>query len=107
MRLISCLTALLLLWGNAASGADSRRTPRRLIGKDLLGPVYAATLSNITVTPSTISFALTDPDTNPSVAGNATATLTWSITQAPDNRQTWTLTAQAPSASFSGCATVP
>jgi hypothetical protein len=58
----------------------------------------------LTVSPATISFSATNPGTLPVVAGSAAATASWT---ALGSGNTWTLTVQAASPTFSNCSTVP
>ncbi len=105
MRRIPPFVAIALVIGSGfADGKDEKS--RRPFAITDLPPVYAATLGPILATPATISFSATDPDLG-SAAGSATSTVTWSILNGRDNKQTWTLTAQAGGASFTGCATIP
>jgi hypothetical protein len=77
-------------------------------GHTTAGPATAklrplATVSNMTVSPSTISFLATDPDLG--VAPQA-VTVTWTATAGVLFRP-WTLTGMASSGTFTGCPTVP
>ena len=67
-------------------------------------PKLVLTISNMTATPGTISFQAIDPDLG-AVPGTPAASVTWNaIGLIPSS---WTLTVQAPSASFSGCPSIP
>ena len=63
-----------------------------------------ATVSNLAVSPTSITFTATDPDLG-TVVGPAT-TVTWHATN-QDNGKTWTLKVAASASTFAGCATVP
>ncbi|MBZ5511574.1 MAG: hypothetical protein LAN70_10440 [Acidobacteriia bacterium] len=64
---------------------------------------FAVSVTSFTATPSPISIAASDPDTNPTPS--ASATLRWTQAGATINR-TWNVKVTAP-ASFPGCSTVP
>lgn len=59
----------------------------------------------VTVSPATISFTATNPNSAPVVAGSATATASWN--NLDFNTGAWNLTVQSAAASFVNCATVP
>jgi hypothetical protein len=66
--------------------------------------IAPATISGLTATPATVTFAATDPDLSP--FGGTAATVTWSaLLGLPTN--TWMLSVQAGASAFSGDATVP
>lgn len=56
--------------------ARPQQQGRMVVPSNLVMPM-ATTLSAISAVPATISFSLTDPTTTPSVAGNSTATVSW------------------------------
>ena len=58
----------------------------------------------LTVNPATITFSATNPGTLPVVAGSSTAVATWS---ALASGNTWSLTVQATTPTFTNCSTVP
>lgn len=58
----------------------------------------------VNVTPASISFNATNPDSVPVVAGNASASVTW---QALSGGNNWNLKVQASSPSFANCPAVP
>src|SRR5690242_18889120 len=59
----------------------------------------------MSASPSTISFAASDPDT-PLVAGNSSAAISATVSGGKTNR-TWNMTVQAPSSSFTNCGQLP
>jgi hypothetical protein len=61
-------------------------------------------VSQLRVTPSTISFMANSPGST--IAGGSVATLSWNITQGR-NGKSWTLRVGANSPSFGSCTTVP
>jgi hypothetical protein len=65
-----------------------------------------ATLSTPKATPATIQFTANQPGTGTPVAGNSSATVTWTLTGGVRNN-TWTLSVYANSTTFTGCTTVP
>jgi predicted phage tail protein len=60
----------------------------------------------LNVSPATIAFTATNPDSTPAVAGSASASLTWS-SNAGKGGATWTLTVQGSASSFTNCPGVP
>ena len=94
----ACIVAALLGAGPAGSGAVKGRTTAALASARLR-PL--ATVSNMTVTPSTITFVASDPDLG--VASRA-VTVAWTATGGVNP---WTLKGMASSTTFTGCATVP
>jgi len=66
-------------------------------------PSAQATVS-MYVSPSSISFTATDPDTG-IVAGNTASTVFWFYSGI--NKKTWSMSLQAGATTFSGCSTVP
>ena len=95
---------LALLLAPAVYGAG-QKTKRPVTPAVSLPVAAAATVSSLAVSPATISFAATDPDVTPSVAGNSLATVTWSLSNG--SNVNWTLSVQAGAGSFTGCSTVP
>ena len=65
-------------------------------------PLATANFS-VYASPSSISFAATNPD-SPTVAGSATTTVSWTTTSTPAN-DPWKLQVSSTSSSFSNCAT--
>jgi hypothetical protein len=63
------------------------------------------TVSSLMATPGTVSFSAMNPDTG-AVSGSSVATLGWSV-MSGSHTQSWTLSVQASSSAFTGCATVP
>jgi hypothetical protein len=59
----------------------------------------------VSVSPATVSFTATNPNSAPVVAGNATATASWN--NLDFNTGPWNLTVQAGAGSFGNCPTVP
>lgn len=81
--------------------------PKRPVAAALSLPTAAAsTVNSLAVSPLSISFGATDPDTAPSVAGSSSATVSFGLSGG-SNGATWTLAVQAAGSSFTGCATVP
>ena len=60
---------------------------------------------SLTVTPATVTFSATNPDTSPVDSGSATTSVSW--TNLDFNTGAWNLTLQATSSSFANCPTVP
>jgi hypothetical protein len=67
--------------------------------------VHPAASFSVNVSPATITFSATDPDTAPVVAGSAPASVTWQ--NLDFNSGAWGLTVQANASTFSNCPTVP
>lgn len=63
------------------------------------------TISSLTSTPGTVTFAATNPDSG-AVSGSSAATLHWSVLGG-SNSQNWAVSVQASSSAFTGCPTVP
>ena len=104
MRRVMVLPLALIL-APAVYGAGQKAT-RPVTPAVSVGVAAATTVSGLAVSPATISFSATDPDTAPSVAGNSSATVSWSITGgSPSNTQS--LSVQAGGSTFTGCNTVP
>lgn len=60
----------------------------------------------LTVSPATITFSATNPNTLPVVTGSSAATATW-WASGSGNTHTWTLKVQAAASTFAHCSTVP
>jgi hypothetical protein len=84
--------------------AGPRVTAKTEAAAPQLPPLPATTITSASVTPGTISFNTSNPDSQPVVNGSATATVTWQT--ANSLLQKWTLAVSAP-ASFGSCGTVP
>lgn len=93
------ITSALLL--TSAGRTPTPRAPAAVPEKPMATSITSPKVNN-----STITFTATDPDTNPSVAGSAGATVSWNTTGGATTR-TWTLTVNSSSSSFSACSTVP
>jgi hypothetical protein len=63
------------------------------------------TLSALSATPGTISFQAANPDSG-LVSGSSPGSLTWNVLGG-SHLQTWTLSVQSGSSSFTGCPTIP
>jgi len=59
----------------------------------------------VNVSPATITFSATNPDSSPTDSGSSTASVSW--TNLDFAQGNWSLTVQAGSSSFSTCPTVP
>jgi hypothetical protein len=92
MPLAVLIGALLLLPG-------SSRAARPRAG------VLPATVSLLTASPGTIRFSATNPSLG-TVSGNSPATVTWTSSGGL-TQNTWTLTVQSGSPTFTSCSTVP
>jgi hypothetical protein len=86
--------------------AASGRPVRLPVRPHTISPTarLAGAVTNMTATPATISFQATDPD-SPSVSGSSPGSVTWKATGIIP--ASWSLTVQAPAATFPGCPTVP
>jgi hypothetical protein len=73
------------------------------LSQNILNYGFSA-VSQLRVTPSTVSFMANNP--GGTIAGGSVATLNWNITQGR-NGQTWILRVGANSPSFNGCTTIP
>jgi hypothetical protein len=67
-------------------------------------PVSADSFT-VSVSPATISFTATNPNSAPVDSGSSTATVSWENLDFAQGA--WSLTVQAPSSAFSSCPTVP
>lgn len=86
--------------------------PHPLVSKPGVAKVTAPVRANLfggpftlNVSPSTISFAATNPDSSPVVAGSSSATVSWLYIDL--NTGDWNLTVQAASPSFTNCPNIP
>jgi hypothetical protein len=106
-NIITLATAAALLFSASLAGAQKvvgRRA--RIVPADrptASTPQPANSMGSLTATPSTLSFAANNPGSL--VAGNSSATITWSVSGGFFG--TWSLTVYANSATFTGCTTVP
>ena len=92
------LLALVIIAGTMAAQPGGQMAPATLKLKPL-----ATTTSNAAVSPSTLTFTASNPDTSPTVA--ASAVVSWKST-ASSFGATWNLKVSAP-ASFNSCSTIP
>ena len=89
------LTAILFgATGGAKTAAPATVNPK----------LFLSSISNQAVTPGSINFSATDPDTSPAVSGSSAAVVSWQTTGTLAS--SWNLKVSAP-ASFSSCPTVP
>ena len=93
----------------SATASAAEQTPRRaavpvvLVKRILKNFAFAVNPAVVTATPSTITFTSPDPDTTPT-SGSSVSTVTWTM---DGNNKTWSVTAHATSASFTGCTAIP
>lgn len=101
MRQALCVGIALagLAWPAAAEPFRGGRCSLPLPGLAL------GTISSLTASPGTISFSASNPAAGV-VSGSSSATLQWTV-QSGSHLQTWTVSVQAGSSTFSGCTTVP
>jgi hypothetical protein len=95
-----------LAWAQKTTLNPRRPTPVIHSMSPADGPIPLATLSTLKATPATIQFTANQPGTGTPVAGNSSATVTWTLTAGVRNN-TWTLSVYANSTTFTGCTTVP
>jgi hypothetical protein len=92
----------ILLMAAITAGRPVSLRPVR--GKTSLVAPHAAGNFTLNASPASISFNASNPQTSPVVAGSSTSSITWSILSGGD---TWELTVQAASPSFTNCPFVP
>jgi len=96
-----CVTALL-----AAAGRPVAPRSPTLQGRQ---PAVQARLAagdfSLIVSPATVTFNATNPDSAPAVSGNASASVSWQNRSGSSGN--WSLTVQADSPTFSNCPMVP
>jgi hypothetical protein len=106
MNRLAQLTSALVVLGAASPILFAQAKPRVVVPSNRVLPMAGGTtLSAISASPSTISFAATDPDLG-SDAGSSAATISWT-TSGGSSGNTWNLSVKATTANFTSCATVP
>src|SRR5262245_29643525 len=101
------LTICLCLIVSVVSAAD-RKSQRPIAAaaylKGVIARTFAAAISGLGASPSTITFNAPDPDTTPTASGNTAATVTWTMN---GGNNTWSLAVNATSSSLTNCPLVP
>jgi hypothetical protein len=101
---IIILAALLALlaWGTGQASVRGKHA-----GLSLPARLHLAfgNVGTVSATPGTISFQANNPDSG-AVSGSSPGSLTWTVVSG-SHLQSWTLTVQSQSSSFTGCPTIP
>jgi hypothetical protein len=99
--------SILVLIAVLASGPGQVRLASRRVAFSLTPRLGAAfgTVGSLFASPSSVSFTASNPDAGV-VSGSSPASLSWAILSG-SHVNSWTLSVQADTSSFSGCPTIP
>lgn len=103
LQLTLCACLIASTAGAAEQTARRAAVPVVLVKRILKSFAFAVNPAVVTATPATITFTSPDPDTTPT-SGSSVGTVTWTM---DGNNKNWSVTANATSASFTGCTAIP